>query len=513
MIHLIEVDAYDPAVPGVVTLRYGTHGYTTQPGDTPANAHFAPRIVQPGNYERNVWARGTTGGDVTVNVGEVVLVNPDGELDGLLDLGFDGRSIRIYSLPDPSSSWSARTTVLRGTLDQPEVTWSRVTLRIRDRLAELRVPVQPLLYAGTTVAGGMAEAEGMPDDLKGLPKPLLLGRALHIPVVAANAFDLIYQVSSNALYEVTGVYDRGVALSAAGNLSTLVGLCAASVTAGTYKTCLASGHIKLGAVPAGQITADAAEGAPGSRSAPTLVERLLTAAGMASALDTGSFTALAASASAECGIWLGPEATDVLGVASALLESVGGWLVPDRLGVLGVGRIGSATPVLTLTSADLLESGQGLQRIVTNDEGRGVPAWKVTVRYGRNLAVQSASELDQVAATAAYKALAASEWRSAVATDAAVQTAHLLAPEMSFDTAIVDEADALAEAGRRLDLYKVRRDRYLFPLRAEIAGSLELGQTVEVILPRFGLDLGKSLVVLGIEEQRDRGLTILDLWG
>ena len=34
---IADVDAYDPALPGVVTLRFATQGYATGPADSPAH--------------------------------------------------------------------------------------------------------------------------------------------------------------------------------------------------------------------------------------------------------------------------------------------------------------------------------------------------------------------------------------------------------------------------------------------------------------------------------------------
>src|SRR5690554_1359231 len=100
-----------------------------------------------------------------------------------------------------------------GTIEQAEFTWKRVVLRIRDRLAELDEPIQTTDYAGTTIAGGMDEAEGRPEDVKDRPKPLLYGVGKNLPAVAANMFDHIYEVASNGVASIDAVYDRGVALT------------------------------------------------------------------------------------------------------------------------------------------------------------------------------------------------------------------------------------------------------------------------------------------------------------
>jgi hypothetical protein len=42
---------------------------------------------------------------------------------------------------------------------------------------------------------------------------------------------------------------------------------------------------------------------------------------------------------------------------------------------------------------------------------------------------------------------------------------------------------------------------------------VDLGATVQVVLPRYGYSAGRLFAVIGIETQAARGLAILDLWG
>ncbi|WP_152045508.1 phage tail protein [Aureimonas psammosilenae] len=520
MIYLIEIDAFDPAANAVTTLRFGSTGYTTTPSDAPPNAHFESGVINAGNYDRHLFAPGTTGGSPTVGAGEIVIANADGELDDLLDLAFDGRALRIYGLTGRSSPWASRTPLLVGTLEQAEFSWTRVTFRIRDRLALLEEPIQAEVYKGTTVAGGMKEAEGTA-DLKDRPKSLLFGRAFQIPAVLSNAYDLVYQISSRPLASIDAVYDGAVPLTKGTDYPTIAALVTASLSPGTYGTCLAKGSFRLNSKPDGNVTADASEGAAGQRSAARTVRRILEGAGFVAGADflVSDVDALHAANGAEVGVWLDADAAEILGVATGLLDAIGGYLVPDRLGRYRLGRLTApaATAEETFDASLALDRGAGLERIATNDSGSGVPAWKVTLHYARAYQTQGGTELD-VATSDAIKAFVKEEWRTVTASSDATKAAHKLATEIEANTALTTVADAQAEAARRLALNSIRRDRYRVAVPADAAAAIDLGDTVALDFDRFGLSGGKNFVVIGMEESfaadEDRiSSTTLDLWG
>jgi hypothetical protein len=74
---------------------------------------------------------------------------------------------------------SGFTTFLTGTAEQVEVGARTATIRLRDRLQVLSLPLQANRYAGSNVLP--AGAEGTADDIKGQPKPLLYGRRYQVP--------------------------------------------------------------------------------------------------------------------------------------------------------------------------------------------------------------------------------------------------------------------------------------------------------------------------------------------
>lgn len=205
-VYLAEVVAATDSAGTTTTLRFSTGAYVTGPAESPADAFYDPRIKQPANARRELAV-----GAVRLGVGELVLINTDGGLDALKAYAFDGRACTIKAGAD-GAAYVSLTTVLRGTIDSAEVTYREVTLRLRDRLAELDRPLLTTRFAGNnSLPAGL---EGTADDLRGQVKPRLYGRAFNLPVPCVNTSRLVYQVSDGAIQSIEGVYDRGAALTA-----------------------------------------------------------------------------------------------------------------------------------------------------------------------------------------------------------------------------------------------------------------------------------------------------------
>lgn len=526
MIYLIEFEAHDGT--GVVTERFATEGYNTRPGDDPANTHWEARVINPGSYQQSIFDDGTTSGESRAGYGYVeIAIGDDGagfNADRLASHAVDGRPITIYALASTMAPWSSRTVIFAGTMEQIEVDWTKATIRIRDRLEDLQEPIQPTLYAGTTDTASKIEAEGQKDDLKDKPKPLAFGIARNVPGVYSNRYRDIFDFAANGVYAFTTVRDRGVLLTAGTNYATAAELYVATVSPGQYATCRATGQIKLGSRPTGEITADIVEGAPGERSAPKIARRILERAGWVAGtdFDSAELDALHAVQPAEVGIWIDTNERNVLGVLVSVLDSIGAYVVPDALGALRFGRVDlSGTPTGPVLDETIILTGtQGLQRLATGDQRNGVPAWQVTVEYAPAWLVQDADAMD-VNTTEAFKAFASQEVRSVVAKDETVKDVHLRASELTFSTLLNAEAAATAEAARRLGIYGARRERFKVPLHASQAAGYRLGQTVTLQSPRWGLAAGKPMLVIGLDvtlphrqgESTAPGIVVLDLYG
>jgi hypothetical protein len=507
LIYLVTISAYDPSVPGVITLRYSSGlGLMSGPSESPANTWFAPRLLQPISFKRTMFGEGRISGPSTVGTGDIVLNNANGALNALRNYGIDGRSV-VVQVGEQGAALSSFTTVLTGTAEQVEVGATRVTIRLRDKLAVLQKPLQETLYAGTnSLPSG---AEGTADDIKGQRKPLLFGRRYHLEPVLVNTALHIYQFHDGAALAVGGVYDEGNALTFSADYANLATLEAAVVPGDHYATCLALGLIKSHARPIGKFTVSAQGDASGSGYSAypgEIAKRLLLRAGVSIGdIDAFSFAALP---SYECGLYVtgGTTAQQAL---DTLLAGLDGWVAPDRTGVWQAGQlVAPSSSGGGFIDSDILK----FDVLATREPGGGLPTWRVKLR-GVPYAEFSAADITGVVSDADRAALL-QPWREVVASDSSVQTKHLLAPELMRDTSIQSLTDLQTEADRQLALRSVRRDflqlRIGFsPDRAEV----ELNNDREVYSELLDYAVGRSFKVVGVDTDGLRNRITLDLWG
>lgn len=501
-IYLAEVTAYDPSLPGERVLRYCTGtGYVDG-----SSQFFDPRIEQPANMQRSLGNGGR--GASRIGYGELVLVNIDGGLDGLVDFGFDGRSIAIKlgtQRPWQTPVW---TTVLQGTMARADFSWSQLTISLRDRMAELDKPLQATVYAGNNVLpNGL---EGVATDIKGREKPRLYGYGWQIAPVLVNTSKLIYQISDQALAAVSGVWDRGAALTAGAAYSSQSDMLANAPSAGQYRAWLAGGMIRLGGSAAGQITCDAVAGAAAAnRTAAQIAKSILIDAGISAGdISSSDVTALDAANSASVGYWLSGNTT-ARAALDSVLGSVGAWWGVDRLGQFRLRRfeLPSGSPVATLTPTEILK----IDRVGGADAG--LPVWQVTLSYQPYQTTQTSDLAGSVGD--ARRAELAQPVRKVVAADSAVLAVHKLADVLEVATTLADATAAQTEAQRLLDLYKQRRDTLSVrvALDGDLASAVDLGSVVSLQIPRYGYSAGKLMRVTSIRTDLRGGILDLTLWG
>lgn len=510
-----DISAYDPSVPGVVTLRYSTHGYVSGATESPAHTYYDNRIIQAGNFQRTMFEDARTFGETRLGFGEILLANYDGGLDGLLNYGFAGRSvvIRLADVtPGVVPTW---TTIISGTMEQAEFNWDSVRIRIRDKQLDLAKPLQQTRYAGNNTLPNGLEGVG---DLKNKPKPLVYGKVFNIAPPQVNTDRRIYQLHSGGqLQSVDAVYDRGSPLTAGAAYTSQADMETTAPGGGQYRVwndATAGCFIRLGTAPSGTVTADATQGAATSnRTVAQLWNAILLKAGVSAGnISSADVTALDAAVNYEVGVYAGHDSdVSAISLLDDLCNSVGAWYGADALGVFRIGRVvlpSLGSSVGTLTTVNVVS----IQRIAPRDAGVGIPVWRVKLGYQRYYTVQD----DLTASvTDARKSQLSQEYRREEANDATVQTANPLSPEIEINTQLTTLANATAEASRRLTLYKTRRDMYRVTVRvdADLAGVLDLGKVVTLQLNRYGMNSGKAFLITGIQANMREYLFTLTLWG
>jgi hypothetical protein len=428
-------------------------------------------------------------------------------LDSILKYSFDGRSL-VIKIGNEGDAYSAFTTILNGTMEQVEFTFSKVTILARDKLAIVDMPLQTTLYAGNNALPD--GVEGVADIAKS-PKPLLYGQVFNIAPIMVNSSKLTYQINDGAIQSVSNVYDKGIALTAGADYANVTALHAASPASGTFITCLALGYIRLGAVPTGLLTCDATQGAASSnRTVAQVLKAMALKAGIASGdINASDVTALDTANNSVIGIWI-DGADSAMVAMDKVAQSIGAYFGFDALGVLRMGLFtaptGSATLEIDINNILSIEHSR------TNDTDKGIPAWRVNLTYQKNYSVQDFDLAGAV--TAARRSVLSLPALTKSAEDTAIKTQYTLAPTIEKESLLVDATAAQNEATRLLNLYKTSRDLYTVTIALDLTSTLpDLNNIVNITMNRFGLNSGKLFKIIGIESDYSKNRATLTLWG
>jgi hypothetical protein len=492
MIIALEADAYHLSSGQVVTLYFSEAGFTTRPDDTPPNVYFEPVIKTAPTLDRLLFDGAATFGATKVTLGNVLLVNQDGHLDALAtDYAFSGRRfvVRMGELGVPYANWSV---VMTGTLSDIAVQDAGLSVVIADRLADLTIANRPKYLGDNALPAGI---EGTKDSLKDQLKPRVYGLVFNVSPKCVNTSKQIYQASDAACF-IQAVYDSGVALARSGDYASTDDMQANAPAAGQYR-CFA-GLFRLGASPATTVTCDA-QGAV-IRAADVMVAIARDAGVPDGDIVMADVAALNAVNGAVVGVWADDDATPQT-LLDEVAGSIGAWYGFDRFSRLRMGRLDAPA------GAPVAVWGRDTQMALTM-RSAGVPAWSVAVNYARNYTTQT-DVAGSAARTTAWLALA---FRTATSENPAIKVPWPHADDLSFDTGLVNEPDAVAESQRRLALYGVRRMTLDVDIPVTELGTVDLGAVVALDTPRFGLR-GRLLRVIGINTGFAHGRAALVLWG
>lgn len=513
-IYLVEIEAYDPSVPGVTTLRYTSgRGKNTGPLEVPANVHFEGRLLNPINFTRTAFSDSRVMGGGQMGYGEIVLSNIDQELSPLLDYGLDGRKVTIRTGVQSGAYPSDYTVFFTGTMRAPIISTSKVRINLKDKLAILDLPIQTMKYAGTNTSG--LGKEGNVNDIKNKPKPLLFGRCKEVTPVQVNTALYIYQIHDGSIEAVESVKDSGVPLVFGTNRANLAAMQATPPAAGNYDTCLSEGLIRLNAPAAGKITVTARGNNTGGYvdDVVSIAARILTnyAGVVGSELSASNISTMSAAVPYEAGIYIDTERT-IQSVINDLISSVGVWLVPNREGGWRFGQLIAPVgpPSFVFSENDII----GLELQSSEDENKSIPLHKVILRYGKNWT--EFSETDLVGSLSAeIKNELIQQWREAANSDMTIKTKHLLSTELIKDSPLNIESEAISESLRQLNLHKVRRDYVTVDLRLDQEDNalIDIGTIIELQTFLLGYSSGRLFYVVGITADGARNKLTLQLWG
>jgi len=459
---LFEIEWLDTSSsPDVIQTEYLSNiGYTTYPGDTPADTNYPDLVISMPSLTMRL--------DEMTRIGELVILNQPETITGLGD--FDlwhrrplvGQEVRCY-LGDRSWRRSLFRLFFRGITEAISYdAEGNLVLTIADRSSLLeKVTKYQTIY----------------------------GRVFNIEPHWIGPGDPIYKIDqfpSCAVFSVSDVRDNGVSLGG---------------SPPGYTLSDSNREITLDASPAGRVTVDADKSE--DITAGAVIEQVVQDAGLTTAdLETESLV----EAALTVGYYVAQDQEDsYLDIVRQMANAAGGYIHCDYAGLLRYYTLDlGSDPLITLTVDDVAN------RKVSISEVRE-PASTFKLGYRRNWSVQDADALAG-SVTDENRQLYSTEYRYAeVSNTLSPADAYPKSEDITLNTLLADGTEAAAEASRRAALLESRGYTLEFTL-PYLAVFLRLGDVVTLDYPRYGLSGGKAAAVIGLSVYPDRDETDITLW-
>jgi hypothetical protein len=482
---------------GVETIRVSDRGWRGREGDPGGATPYPPVLSAGPDVERRVAL--APGGEDTYAWGSLNLGQP-GTIPGVALAGRD-TAMRRVRIRAGQRGWDTT----RGRATDPRaadlvdafsglaMTWRAdargAIVPLRDPGAWLDAPISTRRFLGTGGAEGTA-------DMAGRPWPVVRGGSLAAPVracpvVLVNATTRIYRWTDGAGTVVAVREDGATNYTPAGDVPDVHA--ASAPAAGSYITSNATGEIRLGSDPVGQITVDGIGGA-GPTAVGVLRDMLVNKIGLpVELLNEGSFLGAAEAVPYAGGwAWAGDE-TGRAAIAP-LLAALGARLVATRGGGLRLWPL-RALPTGTAPVARFDRSSAVAIEPVDLPAPLSPPAAFWTVGYDRT---HQTTTTPKATVTAAERERLAQPWRTASWADAANLTRYAQAGRPPLvETALLQAIEATALATALGALWGVPRT--LWQVTAPAASVLlrEIGDPVQLVWPADGLRGGALGQVVG----------------
>lgn len=393
MIVIAELQPYDPVSATRKTLRAsqandarvnGLNGVAWQPAITAKPVQVAISLFK-GDFDGKASA---SAGTLDINIAKFERSDLE---PNVRRFNWSAAPVKMYAgTLGQAWPWSQFAELV---VDSFTATGNTVSLRLKVNEEPFAANVLTATYAGT---GGV---EG-PVDLKGKPKPFLLGRCSNVEPVLIDAVNNVYQVHGYGTIEaVTKLYERGSEFPAAtGDHADYAALVAATIANGAWATCKASGLIRLGAPAYGVITADVdgdKAGGTWRRKPGEIMLRLMDNAGVTSGLiETSAFTGLDTALTTlltndgRMGIYL-TDQESVLDVVSRIAAPCNAQCGVSLLGKIFVVRVAVGSPTMTLDAQQ-----RQLPRVTSSTEQSTSPPYSfMEMGYDRSWRVHTEDEI------------------------------------------------------------------------------------------------------------------------
>ena len=418
------------------------------------------------------------GGSSSISIGEVELDNTDGALDDYFNYVWANRDIKIL-LGDVRLARSDFRTIFNGIIkDIGSSGRGKLNFIMRDKLQRLNTQISDAVLGGTT-------------NNKNEALPLLFGECHNVQPLQTNPATLEYQFNNGACEKQIEVRDNGVPITSNVNLTT--------------------GKTVLIASPFGRITGSFQGdkfGGVYNNTVKKIIQRLVTGFGDTASrfttadLDAAQLSTFDAANTQTIGIYIDSGGT-VLSVCNDIAQTLGAQLVMSSDGLLQLIKIDpnvGGTPI-DITVDDVIP---GTLRYAEKLEVVGA----IKLGYCKNWTVQD--PLD-TRIPPDHKELFAKEWLSVTAKNSTTITNYRITGEPEqIDTYLQTEADANAEATRRLNIYSVPRFVVAFDSTAKLFEA-QIGAPVTITNPKINDGITKAGQIVGLTKRIANSITSVEV--
>lgn len=439
--------------------------YVTGPTETPPNTAYDPFVVGGIKYEEKMAVHGTD--NTSLNVGDLELINTNGDLDLWFSDVWVNRPIRVY-LGDPQWPRAQFRLIFSGIVDNLySRTQNRVNIVIKDKLQLLNDKMSDVTITSTDVSKDKQ------------PVPLTFGEVHNVTPLFINAGTLRYQVHAGPIESLIEVRDNGIPVA-----------CTYDPNLGTFNLSQAS---------FGQITASVqGNNLTGYRTTIYNIINLITSSyGLTeNQLSTTDydFTNLSAfdrKNQQSVGIFTNGSETR-LKVCQDLAKSVGAQVTFDRLGRLRLLQLD--LPTVTDPNAIQITAEHMVAKTLTLVDRTEVKT-AIKLAYCKNWTVQASL---QTAIPDDHKAMFATDWLYVNKKKQALADTYKVTTEPDAEETMLQvKTEADTEANRRLSFRSAPHKIFRFEGFAPML-DLELGQNVVITHPRYNLDTGAAATVVSL---------------
>jgi len=462
-----SISRMQPSPIRVATNRYVGNGFV-----------YEGRLKNPANFSMQTSTYPTVGGESKSSFGTIDILNGDGRYDDRLADAWDNGTVYVkYGTEDLAHDDFGL--VYEGLVQEAVWDEDTISFSIKNKQSLLDTPVQQNVYSSSYSS-----------SLWNKPKPLGYGVVLNAtPVVVSAIASAVFQIHEGAVNSFDHVYIAGVSTA----------LYTTNVSAGTFQLDVDPGNDAVTV----DFKGDAVDGYS-AKLTDVVTSILLNKAGLTSSdLDSVSISETESIFNPEIGLYLDDERTykNILDQLALSVGFVWGFNRNNKFFMKLISEPG--TPFRSYSSDSKILS---IRRVRSNPV-----VWTVHTGYEQNWTVQENNTLAGSVDNERQLFLS-EEYRKIQVQSSAVKSSHSAARELHINSLLAYSSSCQYVVNKYSSVYSLGRDVYEVTVQ-ELTHDLEIGQSISISYPRFGLSSGKSFILVKFVENIRAGVVTLTLWG